>query len=232
MSARGTIAAVGSAVKGFNNGDRVAGCHAMDILRVTYAEYTVCPSQTVFRLPDSMRYEEAATMPLAIFTAAVGLYRNLAIPAPWDRSDEKAASTGKVALVVNAASSAVDSFAIKLAKLNPRIGPIIATTGASADYVRSLDVDAVVDHRSPSIVEDIKNAADGAPIKYVTTIPKPVAGGKEENNRRVVNLLWVPVPVGMYTNHTGHPVRVNNSNAFVVYDSSSPESTCSTRSTL
>lgn len=139
----------------------------MDTPRGTYAEYTVCPEQTVFRLPDSMSYEEAATLPLAIFTAAVGLYRNLDIPAPWDRSDEKAANTGKVALVVNGASSAVGAFAVKLARLNPRIGPIIATAGGSADYVRSLGADAVVDYRSSSIAEDIKKAAGEAPIKYI-----------------------------------------------------------------
>ena len=162
-----TVSEVGSAVTSFRKGDKVAGFHEMDTPNGTYAEYAVCPEQTVFHLPESLSYEEAATMPLAIFTAAVGLYRNLDIPAPWDRSDDKAASTGKVALVVNAGSSSVGAFAIKLAKLNPRIGPIIATAGASADYVRSLGVDAVVDYHSENVAEEIRKAANGAPIRYV-----------------------------------------------------------------
>ena len=162
----GTIAAVGSAVNRFKIGDRVAGFHEMDTPDGTYAEYAICPEQTIFRIPDSMSDEEAATIPLAIFTAAVGLYRNLQIPAPWDRADEKAPSTGKVPLVVNAGSSAVGAFAIKLARLNPRVGPIIATAGSSSEYVKSLGVDAVVDYRSKTVAEDIKRAAGGTSIDH------------------------------------------------------------------
>lgn len=139
----------------------------MDTPNGTYAEYTICPEQTVFRIPDSMSDEEAATIPLTIFTAAVGLYRNLDIPAPWDRSDDNAASAGNVALVVNGASSAVGAFAIKLAKLNSRIRPIIAVAGSSSDFVHSIGVDAIVNYRSDSVAEDIKKAAGGVPVRYV-----------------------------------------------------------------
>lgn len=59
----------------------------------------------------------------------------------------------------------------------------------------------------------------------LTTIPKPIAASGKENDRRVIDLLWVPVPVGMYTNDTGYPVRVNNSNAYVVFNSVAPQST-------
>ncbi|KAK5120871.1 hypothetical protein LTR85_005938 [Meristemomyces frigidus] len=162
----GTVAAIGTAVKGSVVGERVAGFHLMGTPNGTYAEHAICPEQTVFHLPESISDEEAATMPLTIFTAAVGLYRNLQLPAPWDRSDDKAGRE-KVPLVVNAASGAVGSFAIKLAKLNPKIGPIIATAGSSKEYVRSLGVDAVVDYRSQTIVEDIKEAAGGQPVNHV-----------------------------------------------------------------
>jgi len=52
-------------VKNFRKGDRVAGFHEMDTPRGTYAEYTVCPTHTVFHIPSSMSFEEAATIPLA-----------------------------------------------------------------------------------------------------------------------------------------------------------------------
>ena len=161
-----TVAALGSAVKSFKVGERIAGFHEMDTPNGSYAEYAVCPEQTVFRIPDSMSDEEAATIPLAIFTASVALYRNIDIPAPWDRSDEKAASTEKVPLVVNGASGQVGAFAIKLAKMNARVGPIIAIAGSSADFVKSLGVDAIVDYRSDSVAEDIKRAAGGLPIRH------------------------------------------------------------------
>ena len=61
----GIVEAVGAKVKNFREGDRVAGFHEMDTPRGTYAEYTVCPAHTVFHIPSSMSFEEAATIPLA-----------------------------------------------------------------------------------------------------------------------------------------------------------------------
>jgi len=61
----GIVAEVGAEVKNFRPGDRVAGFHQMDTPRGTYAEYTVCPAHTVFHIPDSFSFEEAATIPLA-----------------------------------------------------------------------------------------------------------------------------------------------------------------------
>lgn len=171
----------------------------MDTPNGTYAEYAICPAQTVFRLPDSVSDEEAATIPLAIYTAAVGLYRNLNIPAPWARSDDHAPQPEKVALVVNAASGAVGAFAIKLAKLNPNISPIIATAGGSKDYVESLGVDAIVDYRSPTAAEDIKKAAGGVPIKYAFDASNSV--------QSVKYLTAVLEKDGRYTSTT--PVKAN-----------------------
>ena len=162
----GNVAAVGRAVRGFQIGDRVAGFHAMDTPYGTYAEYAICPEHTVFRIPPDLTYEEAATIPLAAFTAAVGLYRNLGLPAPWDRSDDHYPE-GKTALVINGASTAVGAFAVKLAKMNTRIGPIITTAGSSADFVRSLQPDAVVDYRSPTVTDDIRAALGGTKLRHV-----------------------------------------------------------------
>lgn len=186
----GTITAVGSRVRNFRAGDRVAGFHYMDEPHGTYAEYAICPAQTVFHVPDSVTYEEAATIPLAAFTAAVGLYRNLQLPAPWDRSDEHTAGEQSIPLIVNAASTAVGSFAIKLARMNPRIKPIIAIAGASGDFVhKELGVDMVLDYRSSSIAEELQKALGGLAVnhafdavnslksvKYLTAVLKPGTG--------------------------------------------------------
>lgn len=186
----GTVAAVGSKVFNFRPGDRVAGFHRLDHLYGTYAEYAICPANTVFHLPETVSDEEGATIPLAAFTAAVGLYRNLQLPAPWDRSDEHTAGEQNVPLVVNAASTAVGSFAIKLAKMNPRIRPIIATAGASADFVRDeLGADAVLDYRSPKVEDELKAALKGhtlnhvfdaanslSSVKYLTAVLNPGQG--------------------------------------------------------
>lgn len=73
----------------------------------------------------------------------------------------------RIPLVINAASSAVGSYAIKLAKLNTRISPIIATAGASSEHVRPLGADAVVDYKSPTVSDDTRAAAGGKPINHI-----------------------------------------------------------------
>lgn len=91
---------------------------------------------------------------------------------------------------MNGASSAVGSFAIKLAKMNPRTGPIIAIAGASVNYVREeLGVDTVLDYRSSNIGEQLQQALRGlklrhvfdainssASVKYLTAVLEPRHG--------------------------------------------------------
>jgi NADPH2:quinone reductase len=189
----GVVDAVGSSVRNFRPGDRVAGFHVMDTPRGTYAEYTVCPEQTVFHIPDSMSFEEAATIPLAVFTASVGLYRNLKLPLPFDRSDEKARAEKK-SLIINGASSAVGAFALKLARLNPSISPIIATAGSAKDFVKELGgADAIVDYRSPTIVQDLETALGGPGSKAAFAFD---AANSESS---VDYLTTVLAPDGRYT---------------------------------
>jgi NADPH2:quinone reductase len=188
----GIVSAVGANVRNFRPGDRVAGFHVMDTPRGTYAEYTVCPEQTVFHIPESLSFEEAATIPLAMYTAVVGLFRNLKLPLPFERADEKSGAEKK-GLVINGASSAVGAFALKLAQLNPSISPIIATAGSGAAFVKEVareDV-KILDYRSRTIVSDIENALGGpgskasyvfdaansdASVAYLTAILAP--GGR------------------------------------------------------
>jgi NADPH:quinone reductase-like Zn-dependent oxidoreductase len=91
---------------------------------------------------------EAATIPLAALTAAVALFRNLKLPTPWNPA------TTSTPFVVYGASSAVGSFAIKLAR-NSNIHPIIAIAGKGSHYVETL-----LDSTKGDIVIDYRNGAD------------------------------------------------------------------------
>ena len=146
----GTIHALGPGVEAtgeFHLGDRVAAFHPMLTPGGAYAEYAVAPSHTVFIIPANIKFEEAATIPLVTLTAAVSLFRRQALPAPWSaRSDHDP----PIPLIVYGASSALGSFAVKLAKL-ANIHPIIAIAGGSQDYVSGLldpsKGDTIVDYR-------------------------------------------------------------------------------------
>jgi NADPH2:quinone reductase len=163
-------------------GDRVAAFHEMTAPGGSYAEYALAWDWTTFHIPASKSFEgtlsleslsiiyiplttllftEAATIPLAALTAAVSLFRNLALPTPWNPA------TAPTPFVVYGASSAVGSYAIKLAR-NSNIHPIIAVAGKGTHYVSTLldrtKGDTVIDYRAGAdeVIRQIRaHLADG-----------------------------------------------------------------------
>ena len=91
----------------------------------------------------------------------MGLFRILQLPSPWDSEPTSAP------LIVNGASGAVGLFAVKLAKLNPAIRPIIGIAGASANFANSVGCDVVLDYRSPTILHDLARILDGKRCLHV-----------------------------------------------------------------
>ncbi|KAL5481118.1 hypothetical protein ACEPAI_10059 [Sanghuangporus weigelae] len=140
----GIIVKVGEGVTEYKGGERVAalsimvsGNKASSNYYGAYAQYTVAPAATTFPIPDSTSFEEAATLPLAIGTAFIGLFKRLGIP-------EEPSGELK-GIIINGASSSVGSYAVQLAK---RAGLfVIGIAGSSKDYARSLGADVIVDYR-------------------------------------------------------------------------------------
>ena len=106
-------------------------------------------------------YSEAATLPLAFMTSAVGLYYQLRLPAPWTPTETR------TPLIIYGGSSAVGAFAIKLAKLS-NIHPIIAVAGGGAPFVETLidrsKGDTIVDYRKgdDAVTAGIRDAVASA----------------------------------------------------------------------
>ena len=103
---------------------------------------------------------EAATIPLAAMTAAVGLYQRLALPLPWHPT------TDQFPLVIYGAATAVGSYAIQLAKQS-NIHPLICVTGRGIPHVETLidknKGDVIVDYRdgNEKVVQGLQDAAGG-----------------------------------------------------------------------
>lgn len=158
----GTIYAVGSNVTEFKNGDRVAGYHEIGTAGGSFAEYGVVEAHTTFHIPNSVSFEEAATIPLAAMTAVIGLFEDLGVPEPWVKDD---ASREKVkgGVVVYGGASAVGAFAVKLLQ-KANIHPIIAVAGRGQALVEKLidrsKGDVIIDYREgdEAVVKGIKAA--------------------------------------------------------------------------
>ncbi|KAL6890844.1 GroES-like protein [Trichoderma evansii] len=157
----GIIEAVGSEVFEYQPGDRVAGFHRMFQPHGTYAEYTVVPASTTFRLPPNISLESGAGLPLSFMTAALALYQYLGVPLPTTVGD----SNQKTPILIWGGATAVGAYALQLAKLS-KIGPIITVAGNGIEFVQSLNAaDHIIDYRKGDVTRQILDAAGSAQIK-------------------------------------------------------------------
>jgi NADPH:quinone reductase len=141
----------------------------------SYAEYAVAWKHTTFFIPSSTSFPEAATLPLATMTAAVGLYVRLGLPEPWSPLRPKEGE--KTPLLIYGAATAVGAFAIQLAKASG-LCPIIGVAGKAVSFAETLidrsKGDAIVDYREgdEAVVSGIKLTLKAAglaetDLKYV-----------------------------------------------------------------
>lgn len=149
----GEIAAVGEGVSRFRVGDRVVGFAAgQERPRNTAEEggfqrYVTVLERVCTEIPDEMSFERAAVLPLALSTAAAGLYERdqLALPFP----DAAPPARDQVVLVWGASTS-VGNNAVQLARASGYA--VVATAGRhNHDLVRSLGAEAVFDYRDRDV---------------------------------------------------------------------------------
>jgi NADPH:quinone reductase-like Zn-dependent oxidoreductase len=120
--------------------------------------YPVAKEITTAPIPDSISYEQAAVLPLAISTAAAGLYQKGFLELPYPTLDPK--PTGKTILVWGGSSS-VGAITIQLAVASGL--EVISTASArNFDFVKALGAKRVFDHSSATVVEDILAVLKGS----------------------------------------------------------------------
>jgi NADPH2:quinone reductase len=182
----GIVHSVGANVTNFRPGDRVASFHEMLTPHGSFAEYAVGLEATTFHIPAGTSFEEAATIPLAGMTAALGLYQRLGLPLPWLPAQER------LPLVVYGAASAVGAFAVKLATLS-NIHPIICVAGRGIPYVESLidrsKGDTIVDYRkgNEEVVNELRRGLGGSE-KLVYAFDAVTDKGSYQNLMQVMDM--------------------------------------------
>lgn len=122
----GVVEVAGSAVSGLAAGDPVYGRGG-----AAYAEYVVAKPEAIARKPESIGFEEAATVPVGAGTA-------------WTALDAAGVEAGQHVLIHGGAGG-VGMFAVQLA--HRRGARVSATTStANVDFVRGLGADEVIDY--------------------------------------------------------------------------------------
>jgi NADPH:quinone reductase-like Zn-dependent oxidoreductase len=170
----GTVVQLGENVLGIEVGDRVAGFGYGGLWndRGAFAEYVKSNADTVFKIPDSLSFEQAATIPAwsvvssisfsyahntcSLWTAIQVLHqpKRLGLVGYPERVDSK---TAPWVLIYGGATS-TGLFAIQLLRL---AGYRVVTTSSPKNFglLKSLGATAVIDYKDPDVVNKIKEVS-------------------------------------------------------------------------
>jgi NADPH:quinone reductase-like Zn-dependent oxidoreductase len=154
----GVVESVGKNVtKQFAKGDRVCGfAHGGNAVQPedgTFAEYIAVKGDLQWKIPESMSFQEAATLGVGISTVGQALYQSLKMALPTEPIKDN------TPILIYGGSTATGTLAIQFAKLS---GYKVLTTCSprNFDLVRSLGADEVYDYKDPNAAAEIRKATD------------------------------------------------------------------------
>jgi NADPH:quinone reductase-like Zn-dependent oxidoreductase len=172
----GHVDAVGTAVTGITEGDRIVALTRFG----GYSDTVVVPSTQAFHYPDEMSDSEAAAVPVNYLTAALALYRMAAL------------TPGETVLVHNAGGG-VGVAATQLARL--RRATVIGTASAMKHAaLRTFGVDHVIDYRHANVAEEVRRITRG---RGADVILDPIGGRSFTESYRLLAPLGRLVMFGL-----------------------------------
>ncbi len=164
----GQVEAVGRNVTQFKPGDEVFGA-----CRGAFAEYACTSESALVIKPDNVTFEQAASVPVAAFTALQGL------------RDKGRIQPGQKVLI-NGAAGGVGTFAVQIAKsFGADVTGVCSTR--NVDMVRSIGADQVIDYTQ----QDFTKSG-----QHYDLIFDCVGNHSLSACRRVLNSKGIYIPVG------------------------------------
>jgi NADPH:quinone reductase-like Zn-dependent oxidoreductase len=204
----GEVVEVGKGVTRFSVGDRVVG-HAMGMDKKrnsaaegAFQEYTVVLAHMAAPIPNTLPYENATVLPLALSTAACSLFQKDHLALQYPSVNPK--PTGET-LLIWGGSSSVGSNAIQLAVA---AGYEVFTTASPRNfsYVRKLGASQVFDYHEKNSVKEIIKALQGKTLAGALAIGGGSAGACADivhacNGNKFVSLAGPPTSFDTLPSH-------------------------------
>jgi NADPH:quinone reductase-like Zn-dependent oxidoreductase len=206
----GTIAAIGTAVKGMENGQRVlvfpgfscgsceyclrgerTVCVRYGYLGAArdggYAEFVKVPAENVIPLPDALDFEMAAASAMTTLTS-------------WHALVAKADVRPGQTVLVQAAGSGVGAAAIQIAKMCQ--ARVVTTVGSDdkIEFAKSLGADHVVNYRTQDFVEETRRFTGK---RGVDVVIEHIGSDTFERSVYCLTRLGVLVTIGSHADHWG-----------------------------
>ena len=199
----GEVVAVGASVSRFKPGDRVLGL-ALGIDRLAnrateggFQNYVILRQEAATAIPGSISFERAAVLPLAVATAACGLFLDdqLGLRTPSLEHPEPISKT----VLIWGGSTSVGSAAIQLAAA---AGYEVVTTASprNFDYVRGLGASQVFDYNDASVVATMVKSLSNRDMAGALAIAAGSGASCIEvmsrcRGHRIVSMASSPLPI-------------------------------------
>jgi NADPH2:quinone reductase len=147
LDAAGVVEAIGDGVTEVAVGDRV---YTSDSISGAYAEFTLCNSETVHRIPESISFQQAAGLNVPYATAYRALF-------------QKARAVPGETVFIHGASGGVGIASIQWCKLHGI--RVIGTAGTEKGRELALreGAEQALDHRAPNYLEELAKLTVGGP---------------------------------------------------------------------
>ncbi|KAI0649876.1 GroES-like protein [Trametes meyenii] len=175
LDGAGVVVQIGSDVTNLKEGDRILFQGNWDAGSATFQQYAIVPADLTSLIPETITFDQASSIPLAIATVVLGLYNQN--PAPENLSlrlkpvwepEGAIAYASTPALIVGGAAS-LGQIAIQLARLAGH-SPIITTASPhNAQLLISLGATHVLDRArsNADILAELPTLTGGKPLEYV-----------------------------------------------------------------
>ena len=163
LDAAGIVEAVGEGVTNVKESDRV---YTADSISGSYAEFTLCKAADVHPLPDNITFEQAAGLNIPYATAYRALF-------------QKAKAQPGETVFIHGASGGVGTAAIQWCKLH---GIRVIGTGGTEEgrkLAREQGADHVLDHHSPTYLEELAKLTGGRGPDVILEMLSNVNLGKD-----------------------------------------------------
>jgi len=165
----GVVEEVGEGVTAFKKGDKVLHQGFFTNDKATFQEYSLVPAEITAKIPEKISFEEAASVPLGLATAAVGFYNpaegsSAGLTPSWEGTGA-GKYKGQGTLILGGSSS-VGQYAIQFARLSG-FSPIVTTASLhNADHLKSLGATHVIDRKADVVAEARKILTTAPSVVY------------------------------------------------------------------
>ena len=152
--AAGTVISIGNNVSQFSTGDRVfAYCRKPLVKMGAYAERIAVSESAAAKIPETMDFIHASTVPLVALTA-------------WQALFVKANLREGQSVMIHGGAGGVGGYAIQFAKIcGARV--FSSASSSNAAYLKELGVDRFIDYRNESVSEVLKTEVpDGLDVNF------------------------------------------------------------------